>query len=101
LSDTVQHLARDSIVLHDGIPISKTAQFPLDHKRPDSFGGFVQQGRSPIFPLQAVRSGIGSAQSGIQRSQPREGVLDLAPQVSQRSSLLLGDLVVKHTQSGF
>src|SRR5688572_7987055 len=61
------------------------------------FGRFVQQGRPPRVPPRSVR--LESAR--VERAHLRERLLDLAPQASERLSLLLGDLVVEDAPSAF
>jgi hypothetical protein len=92
LADAAQHLGRDAVILHDGIPIAKTAELPLDHKGPDPFGGFVQQGGAGFL----VRTVL----SGIKCAQRRKGLFDLAAQVSESLRLLLEDFIVEYAPSG-
>jgi hypothetical protein len=92
LADAAQHLGRDAVFLHDGIPIAKTAELPLDHKGPDPFGGFVQQG--------GAGSLVRTVLSGIKCAQRRKGLFDLAAQVSESLRLLLEDFAVEYAPSG-
>src|SRR5215212_2885454 len=61
LSDAIQHLAGDAVVLHHRLPMAQAAQLALDHKRPNPLGGFVQQnaatrvGAGPCPPASKAR----------------------------------------------
>ena len=54
LTDTVQHLTWDIVILHDCFPIPEPTQLPLDHEGPNQVSRIIQHCAASFFPIQSV-----------------------------------------------
>ena len=87
------HLARHIIVAHDSAAVAQATGLSLHHEHPESVTGLRHQGAPCLLrQCRLARARMG----GIERPQPCESLFQRSPHSSERSGLLLSDLIVEN-----
>src|SRR6185312_5762869 len=89
------YLARHAVLAHDGTAVAQAARLSLHHEHPERAAGLGHEG-APRLPRR--RFYAESRMGGIELPQPGEGLFQRSPHPSQRTGLLLGDLIAESVE---